>query len=126
MRTEHPKPFCWACGRGENQKPHWWYATWTIERSHIVNKPRLEDRRLVVLLCSGCHKTSGGERIHGWTLPRLTLANLLWLKAKFDPQFYDRAFVQRYAIRVLPRASQIAGIFRTEYGMRRHEPPRLC
>ncbi len=46
------KPWCWYCGRGYTDIPDWWHAPWVIERAHIVNKPRAEDRRAAILLCS--------------------------------------------------------------------------
>lgn len=119
FRTEHPQPWCWACGRGESDRPRWWYVPWVIERSHIVSKPRIDDRRVAALLCSGCHKTSHGERIAGWTMPKLSLANLLWLKKRFDPAYYNRQFMRRYSVGNLPSAMRITARFREEYASRR-------
>jgi hypothetical protein len=115
----HPLPWCWACGRGPTDKPSWWYAPWLIERAHIVNKTRAMDVRAVVLLCSGCHKASHGERFPQWTLPRLTLPNLLWLKLHRDPANYDRAFLASKSVRLLPRAAALPPVFLPEYQSRR-------
>ena len=119
MRQQHPLPWCWACGRGERERPRAWWAPWVIERSHIVNSPRIEDRRVCCLLCSGCHKTSHGERIAGWHLPKLELRHLIWLKQLRDPAYYDRQFMQRYSVKILPRATKPPAVFAYEYAYRR-------
>ena len=102
--------FCWACGRDTSYSsiPTGWYGIWTIDRAHIVNQPRVEDRRAVCALCRLCHVQQHGKHvvtpdrsIHWRPLKR---QHLLWLKRKFDPEFYDRLFLQRYSIRTLPRA----------------------
>jgi hypothetical protein len=121
MLAEHPRPHCWACGRDGSfkHKPPFWHAPWLVERSHLANKPRYEDRRAVVLLCSGCHKTSHGERIVGWTLPKLELPVLLLLKKMFDPTYWDREFVQRSSVRILPDlALRVPAVFAAEYVQR--------
>jgi hypothetical protein len=120
MRTEHRLAWCWACGRYERERPSWWHCRpWTIERAHIVSNPRIEDRRAVVLLCSGCHNASHHrERIVGWTLPGLTVANLLWLKYHRDRAYYDRDFLRPFSVRALPRIRQPATVFLREYASR--------
>lgn len=120
MLKEVANPFCWACGRGKNSRPSWWHATWLIERAHIVNKPRVEDRRCVVLLCSGCHKGSvHGERFPQRELPRLSVANLIWLKRLQDSAYFDLSFLQRHSVRILPRAAKPPAAFSAEYASRR-------
>lgn len=94
-------PACWACGASRG--PSWWYAPWLIERAHIANKPRRLDRRLVVMLCSVCHKRSHGERFAAaldW--PVLSVAEMLWLKRRCDPDWWDPEFVGRHSVRRLP------------------------
>jgi hypothetical protein len=117
--SETNLPWCWACGRGERDKPSWWYAPWLVERAHICNKPRLEDRRMVVLLCSACHKTQHGERFPQWALPRLTLPNMLWLKQERDAEFWDVAKLQSCAVQLLPEPIPPAAGFLSEYERRR-------
>ena len=91
---------CWYCNA--ERAPVWWYAPWLIERAHIVNKPRRTDRRVVVMLCSTCHKRSHGERFSGVDWPILSVANMLWLKLNLDPDWWDPAFLQKQSIRRLP------------------------
>lgn len=117
-------PWCWGCGRDESQKPDRWFAEWWLDRAHIVNKPRVEDVRLVVLLCRLCHSRFSGARIvacqgHDW--PRLTVGHLLWLKRRFDPENFDRAFMQRYSIQRLPRAQRPPLVYRLAYHGRHPE-----
>lgn len=113
---------CWACGRDEGQRPENYFGEWWLDRAHIVHSPRVEDRRLVVLLCRMCHARFEGARLpscpgHKW--PRLTVGNLIWLKWKFDPEYFDRSFLQRYSIRRLPRAVRPPLVYRREYERRR-------
>ena len=90
---------CWACNA--SRCPMEYYGPWLIERAHIANKPRREDRRLVVMLCTICHKTQHGERLSGFDRPRLTVGQMLELKRECDPEWYDLEFVQRHSIRRL-------------------------
>lgn len=115
-------PWCWACGRDESQRPDRWFAEWFLDRAHIVNKPRIEDVRAVVLLCRLCHSRATGARIAGcegrdW--PPLTVAHLLWLKVRFDPSNYSREFLQRYTVQRLPRAARPPLVYRNAYHSRR-------
>tara|TARA_R100000742_G_C4278616_1_gene101682 strand:- start:1040 stop:1423 length:384 start_codon:yes stop_codon:yes gene_type:complete len=93
-------PVCWACG--SRRKPSWYHLPFSIERAHIVNKPRLKDRRCVVFLCSVCHRVQEGERFSVDDRVRVTLANMLWLKQKHDPEFYDLEFMQHCSVSILP------------------------
>jgi len=108
IRLEFP-PVCWACGRSDRDRPSWWNAPWLIERSHIVNKPRAEDRRAVVLLCSLCHRIQHGETFYNLRdapVVPLTVANMLWLKRQHDPAFYDRQWLEAHTVGKLPRAKR--------------------
>lgn len=84
---------CWACGSDRQ-----------LERAHIVNKPRREDTRAVIKLCSICHKVQHGERLAGEDRPRLLVEHMLWLKLKLDADRYDRAWLQRHTVGRLPTA----------------------
>jgi len=98
-------PCCWACGRtGERRHaPAWWNAKWLIHRAHICSKPRVEDARLVSLLCPLCHGRFHGERYAAETdVAALTVANLLWLKITFDKTRCDFDFLQRHSTQILP------------------------
>jgi hypothetical protein len=100
--TSIGEPFCWACGRRQCDRPLWWYGPWLIERAHIVNKPRREDRRAVILLCSLCHKQQHGERFAQDESAKLTVANMVWLKQKADAAWFDMAFLSRCSVRIVP------------------------
>jgi hypothetical protein len=96
---------CVACGA--TRCPTGFYAPWLIERAHIVNKPRVCDRRVVVLLCSICHKFQHGERLSGFMRPKLELGHMLALKLTTDPEFYDPQFMARYSVRHLPEPAPL-------------------
>jgi hypothetical protein len=84
-------------------KPGWWAARWFTHRAHIVAKTRVEDCRVIVLLCPACHGRSHGERYAaGPDVPALTVANLLFLKSAFDKSRFDLEFLQRHSIQILP------------------------
>ena len=121
MLDEVDHRFCWACGRPEGYrgKPGWWHGPFRLERAHIVNKPRVEDRRVCVILCSLCHRIAHGDRFTECKLPRLRIDHLLWLKRRFDRQFYDRKFMQRHSIRKLPPLYPIPAAYRIQLLERR-------
>jgi hypothetical protein len=125
FKENHPFPFCWACGRDESQRPEGWFGVFCIERAHIVSSPRLEDVRLIVLLDTICHKVSGGERLvvngNPWPLPKLTRANLIYLKERFDPENFAPDFMERFSVKRLPTAEAPDAIYTTEYRTRRRE-----
>ena len=114
----HACPWCWACGRSERERPRWWYAPFIVERAHIVSRPRKEHIKAVCLLCSACHKASHGEHISKWELPRLTTGMLVWLKANFDQENFDRDFLQTCSVRILPQPEPLPDIYRAEYAKR--------
>jgi len=98
-------PFCWYCGRYGSQRPEGWHGPFLIERAHIVNKPRREDVRAVVALCSLCHKIEHGETfVCEGVLPRCSIRTMLWLKRRFDAGNYDRAFLAANCVGRLPTA----------------------
>lgn len=91
---------CWACHAWRH--PMGWFTPWLLERAHIVSKPRREDRRLVNILCTICHKTQHGERLARFLRPKLTLENMLWLKRENDPDWLDWEYMQKHSVRRLP------------------------
>ena len=93
--------FCWYCGRSASQRPSWWGADFFIERAHIVSSPIVEDRRVVVLLCSACHFACHNSNVFGYTLPVPTVEHMLWLKRTFDREYYDREFMQKFSVKRL-------------------------
>lgn len=119
---ETDSPWCWWCGRDCMQAPKGWHAPWIIERAHIVNKPRLKDRRVCVLLCSRCHKLSHGEWFPDFDLPRPTLAHMLALKEIFDKEFVAMKLVRRCSVRRLPEPENPPVVVMREYTSRRRYP----
>lgn len=121
----HRAPWCWYCGRGPHGVPCGWYGPWLIERAHLVSKPRREDSRAVVALCSLCHRLSHGLAVaaEGGELTPPTLANMLWLKRRFDAARYDREFLGECIIGRLPRAAVPAADVQAVYRGRRREYP---
>jgi hypothetical protein len=115
---------CWWCGRYQEDIPDDWYAPWLIERAHVAALPRVLDRRLVVLLCSLCHRTQHGQLFEqSLKISPPTQATMLWLKSTFDPQFYNRAFVQRFHMCKLPKPHMPPADVQQIYTDRRGEYP---
>jgi len=104
--------FCWCCGRGLRDQPVDWHAPWLIHRAHIVNNPRLKDRRVVNLLCPLCHDNYDGTG-------DLEVKHMLALKAIFDPKWFDITLLQRCSIRILPINADVPQKYRLEYMKRR-------
>ena len=96
---------CWACFA--DRRPVNYFVPWMIERAHIVNKPRREDRRLVVMLCSICHKANHGERISRHERPRLTVAMMVGLKIEHDSLWVDLEYMQRHSVRRISEAVEL-------------------
>lgn len=96
--------------------PAWWFTDWYLHRAHIVNQTRLEDVKCVIILCPLCHGLSHNERYAAAPdAVRLTVANLLWLKRVFDPENYDRKFLQDHAVQKLPRAARPPKYYADQY-----------
>jgi len=112
--------FCWACGRSGcfKGKPREWHAAWFIQRCHLVNQPRLLDRRVVNLLCPLCHENYDGNG-------DLELSHMIALKAIFDPHFFDLELLQHCSIRILPPAKELPAqylmTFQIRKGLTRHK-----
>lgn len=128
LAHDHPLPWCWACGRGEFDRPLDWYGPWLIERAHIVKNPRREDARAVVLLCSLCHKCSHGEKVvtreRPVRYPQLSIEHLLWLKRNRDGSRFSLTFLQSCSIKKLPPMHKPPADYLREY--ERRIAPRLA
>jgi cytochrome c553 len=93
---------CWLCHRTENDRPYWWHGVFIIERMHIVNKPRVEDVRVIIAACSFCHAVQHGAyfpEVPG--LDPLPMIELLRAKKYYDPDNYDPEFLQAHSVRRL-------------------------
>jgi len=124
MRQETCYDWCWACGKGERDKPSDWHAPWFPHRAHIVHNPRKKDRRAVILLCPLCHGTEHGNKYPGHDLPKLTVDNMLWLKESYDGEFYDRDFCEQNTIGILPLPEPLPTRYNTAYEKRRGRRPQ--
>lgn len=105
--------YCWACILqplpGDLD-----YPTRKLENAHIVGGPgRKADRRSLTRLCKCHHDLQEGHSIRheGDLLPRLTRANMLWLKKRFDPVYYDVEFLNQCAIGTMPEPEAPDPIF---------------
>lgn len=94
--TEHP--FCWACGMGEGapRDPMIDYPRHLVIH-HICKHLRVHEWWNLCRLCCLCHDLAEGHRIvmvrptgRRVILPALSLANILWLKRRYDPEHYRR------------------------------------
>ena len=68
-----------------------------LEIAHLIGgAARIADRRAVNRLCKAHHMLQEGEtlRYNGKPLPKLTLANMLYLKQRFDKDFYCVEFIR--------------------------------
>lgn len=103
--------FCWLSGMG---KPKEWGAPWMLHKAHIASGTgeaiRVDDRRAIVLLCPLAHmchvsNADGMEfAICKQRWPAIDARHTLYLKQKFDPEYYDRAWLQDIWIGQLPQA----------------------
>lgn len=106
--------------------PDGWCGPWLIERAHIVSKRRVEDRRVIVLLCSLCHRKSHGEILPGIEdepLPAPSVGNMLWLKRTFDRRNYDVSVMRKHSVRQLPNVSSPTSLVMQEYVSRQDRYP---
>lgn len=124
------RPWCWACGRDESQRPEAWHARWVLNLAHIAaggsKMKRHLNRRAIVILCGWCHLlhcTHGAnlQQVMGVTCPKLSNANVLWIKRTFDLIFWDPAWIAERWIGVVPEPIQPAAWFLDQYRQRRPE-----
>lgn len=117
-------PWCWWCGRTGQDVPLDWCAPFLIERAHIVNLPRVLDRRACVLLCSLCHRSQHGG-VFSSMLAVPSLRNMLWIKRRFDPVYFSRVFLQASAIARLPSCLAPPAVVQAAYKSRHGRYPIL-
>lgn len=98
---------CWACGA--TARPEWWYGPWLPnERAHIVAQPRVEDVRVIVCLCSTCHRIQTNATFPNLRdVPPLKLEHMLKLKLTNDPLNYDVEFLEKHSVRKMPIPEQL-------------------
>jgi len=93
--------YCWNCLCKPTDERWPFTEPTNLENAHIFggHGRRKNDRRAVNRLCNLCHRLSHGAtvRVRGKDLPKLTLANMLWLKREFDPKYYDPVYLARIA-----------------------------
>lgn len=94
--------FCWQCGWREGRfDTGFWHVK--LDVAHVVGGSgrRKKDRRAIVRLCQfPCHRLAHGDviRHNGLELPKLTMANLLWLKREYDPDYFDPFYIARIQV----------------------------
>jgi hypothetical protein len=116
--------WCWWCARQPEDVPRNWHGPWLIERAHIASMPRVLDRRLIVLLCSRCHRAQHGQVFdRSLQIEQPTLATMLWLKSTFDSEFYKREFIRRFHVGNLPKPKMPPANLQTIYLNRRGTYP---
>lgn len=88
---------CWACRKAR-----------PLERHHICKPRRYWNLCNLALLCRFCHAAAENERIvhQGVRWPRLTLANVLWLKRENDPAHFDLDALAGIFAKALPDLEQ--------------------
>ncbi len=128
MLQDCGKPFCWACGRG-NDKPYWWPAPWFLQRAHLASGSgrmfRALDRRAVNILCSVCHESHshlGGGTVNlcGQHIREISDANMLWLKRERDPEYWDAQWIGLQWIGLPP--DPVEPVWLREQYQERHSP----
>lgn len=81
--------FCWCCGADARQ------AGWRgLQIHHIAKFGRSDERCNLSRFCATCHDVIEGHKISmaaGVYFPPIDLANVLWLKGRFDYRHYDRS-----------------------------------
>lgn len=110
---ESNKPFCWLGGDTANVKPEFWHGPWWMQIAHIASgrgrAVRVNDRRAVVLLSPLAHLVHVSDRgrlpfmsVGRQEIPTIDERHTLYIKRKFDPEYYDRDFLQSIWIGRLP------------------------
>lgn len=116
FRTEFR--YCWACRYQPLPREFSTGMLGKFECAHIIGGAgRVADRRAIVGLCKCHHMIQEGEtfRYEGKPLPKLTRANMLWLKQMMDGEFYDLEFIRerlmaKNGMRVLPEPEPVEPI----------------
>lgn len=119
--------FCWADGRGSLDAPSFWHGTWYLQLAHLSSGSgrmrRVEDIRLVVLLCPLCHdlhqRRGGTKRIGGLVYPCLTDGNILYLKNLHDPENYDESFIREHWLGDPPEMESPDQFYRDQFRLYR-------
>jgi len=111
MLKETDRPWCWACGRGANDRSSGWFAPWILTLAHLAaggsKMKRHINRRAVVIFCPLCHllhSTSGegSRKVNGTEYPQLSNGNVLWIKRSFDPEWFDLDWIAERWLGELP------------------------
>ena len=123
-------PYCMACGIDPRcfwpvDRPRY---PRMLENHHILGGANREhDRRNLARLCKLCHDLAGGAAIRatpdlalpgakvGQLLPTLRLDNIIWIKYKTDPKYYDRSYLKALRGRLVPNARQAPLWFRVQF-----------
>ena len=107
------KRFCWLGGDTPSVRPVFWHGPWMLHVAHIASgrgkAVRVDDRRAVTLLSPLAHDVhvSNSDRfkfrvIGGQKIPTIDERHTLYIKQKFDPEYYDPDFLQSIWVGKLP------------------------
>lgn len=105
---------CWSCLWPKIKGLSEWGNR--LENAHIIGGPcRKHDRRVIVRLCSICHQVSHGANIRNKItneyLPKFGKAEMLWLKKKWDSEYFDLDYCNKIAISRMPELKEMPEIY---------------
>jgi len=112
-------PFCMACGITEHATAWWLEYPRVLQNAHILGGPqRTHDRRNIVRLSKLAHDLSHGYVIRGRDgrcLPKLSRANMLWIKQRHDPEYFDLDYLNEIGIQNMPDPEEPDSWFLAEF-----------
>lgn len=91
--------WCQSCGVSKDRAP--WPG---LSTHHVVRQGRSDEKTNWLRLCHRCHQRAEGltVRVNGVVLPKLTLANCLYLKRHHDPEEFDERRLAELYHQALP------------------------
>ncbi len=93
-----------------------------LSTHHIVKTGRVHTPTNVIRLCQRCHDCAEGLDTPVWLpdgtkwyYPKLSLANVLWMKARRAPEEFDRVRLRQIHMRPLPDEEAPHMVYLAEY-----------
>lgn len=112
-------PYCMATGVTQHITLYWLDYPRVLQNAHILGGPqRTHDRRNIVRLSKLAHDLSHGYVIRGrdgMHLPKLTRANMLWIKQRQDPKYFDLDYLNSIGIQRMPTPEEPPAWFLAEF-----------
>ena len=125
-------PWCWSCGRDDQQWPKKWHGPFCMDRAHLGHGSgvmrRDEDRPAINILCRRCHILHSPVeeiKLKGELWPTLSLENMIWIKMRYDPEWWDEEYIASVLRGYLPEPEEPPEPFTEEYVRLRGRRPRL-